>query len=39
MFKIINNRWLSKSKEVDVLYLTGATSTYVLTKIDDVLNK
>ena len=39
MFKNINSCWLSKLKEVDVLYFPGAASTYVLTKIDVVLNK
>ena len=34
-----NSRGLSKSKEVDVLNFPGATSSDVLTKIDDVLNK
>ena len=32
----INSRGLSKSKEVDVLNFPGATSSDVLTKIDDV---
>ena len=35
----INSRGLFKSKEVDVLNFPGATSSDVLTKIDDVLNK
>ena len=39
MLNNINSRGLSKSKEVDVLNFPGATSSDVLTKIDDVLNK
>ena len=39
MLSNINSRGLSKSKEVDVLNFPGATSSDVLTKIDDVLNK
>ena len=39
MWNNINSRGLSKSKEVDVLSSLGATSSDVLTKIDDVLNK
>ena len=39
MWSNINSRGLSKSKEVDVLNSPGATSSDVLTKIDDVLNK
>ena len=35
----INNHGLSKSKEMHVLNFPGATSSDVLTKIDDVLNK
>ena len=35
----INSRGLSKSKKVDVLNFPGPTSSDVLTKIDDVLNK
>ena len=35
----INNRKLSKTKKVDVLNFPGATSTDILTKIDDVLEK
>ena len=35
----INSRGLSKLKEVDVLNFPEATSSDVLTKIDDVLNK
>ena len=38
MFHNINSRGLSKSKEVDVLNFPGATSSGVLTKLDDVLN-
>ena len=38
MLHNINSRGLSKSKEVDVLNFPGATSSGVLTKIDDVLN-
>ena len=38
MLHSINSRGLSKSKEVDVLNFPGATSSGVLTKIDDVLN-
>ena len=36
MLHSINSRGLSKSKEVDVLNFPGATSSDVLTKIDDV---
>ena len=36
MLNNINSRGLSKSKEVDVLNFPGATSSDVLTKIDDV---
>ena len=39
MLNNINSRCLSKSKEVYVLNFPGATSSDVLTKIDDVLNK
>ena len=39
MLNNINSRGLSKSKKVDVLNFPGATSSDVLTKIDDVLNK
>ena len=39
MLNNINSCGLSKSKEVDVLHSPGATSSDVLTKIDDVLNK
>ena len=39
MLSNINSRGLSKLKEVDVLNFPGATSSDVLTKIDDVLNK
>ena len=39
MLNNINSCGLSKSKEVDVLNFPGATSSDVLTKIDDVLNK
>ena len=39
MVNNIKSRHLSKSKEVDVLNFPGATSSDVLTKIDDVLNK
>ena len=39
MLNNINSCGLSKSKEVDVLNFPGATNGYVLTKIDDVLNK
>ena len=39
MLNNINSCGLSKSKEVDVLHFPGATSSDVLTKIDDVLNK
>ena len=39
MWNNINSRGLSKSKEVDVFNFPGATSSDVLTKIDDVLNK
>ena len=39
MLNSINSCGLSKSKEVDVLNFPGATSSDVLTKIDDVLNK
>ena len=39
MLNNIDSRGLSKSKEVDVLNFPGATSSDVLTKIDDVLNK
>ena len=36
MWNNINSRGLSKSKEVDVFNFPGATSSDVLTKIDDV---
>ena len=39
MLNNINSCGLSKSKEVDVLNFPGATSSDVLTKIDDVLSK
>ena len=39
MLHNINNRGLSKSKEVDVLNFPGATSADVLRKLDDILNK
>ena len=39
MLNNISNRGLSKTKKVDVLNFLGATSTNILTKIDDVLNK
>ena len=39
MLSNINSRGLSKLKEVDVLNFPGATSSDVLTKIDDVLNE
>ena len=39
MLNNINSRGLSKLKEVDVLNFPGATSSDVLTKIDDVLSK
>ena len=39
MLNNINSCGLSKSKEVDVLNFPGTTSSDVLTKIDDVLNK
>ena len=39
MLNNINSCGLSKSKEVDVLNFPGKTSSDVLTKIDDVLNK
>ena len=39
MLNNINSCGLSKSKEVDVLNFSGATTGYVLTKLDDVLNK
>ena len=39
MLNNINSRGLSKSKDVDVLNFSGATSSDFLTKIDDVLNK
>ena len=39
MLNNINNRGLSKTKKVNVLNITGATSTSILTKIDDVLDK
>ena len=39
MLNNINNRGLSKTKKVDVLNFLGATSTNILTKIDDVLDK
>ena len=39
MLNNINSRGLSKSKELDVLNFPGATSSDILTKIDDVLNK
>ena len=39
MLNNINSRGLSKSKEVDVLNFPGATSSDVLTKIDDVFKK
>ena len=39
MLNNINNCGLSKTKKVNVLNITGATSTSILTKIDDVLDK
>ena len=39
MLNNINSRGLSKSKAVDVLNFPGATSSNVLMKIDDLLNK
>ena len=39
MLNNINSRGLSKSKELDVLNFPGATSSDILTKIDDMLNK
>ena len=39
MLNNINSRGLSKSKEVDVLSFSGATSSDILRKIDDLLNK
>ena len=39
MLNNINSRGLSKSKELNMLNFPGATSSDVLTKIDDVLNK
>ena len=39
MLNNINSNGLSKSKLVDVLNFPGATSSDVLTKIDDVLKK
>ena len=39
MLNNINSCGLSKSKEMDVLNFPGTTSSDVLTKIDDVLNK
>ena len=39
MLSNINNRGISKTKKVDVLNFPGATSTDILTKIDDVLDK
>ena len=39
MLNNINSCGLSKSNEVDVSNFPGATSAYVLIKIDDVLNK
>ena len=39
MLSNINSHGLSQSKEVDVLNFPGATSSDVLTKIDDVFNK
>ena len=39
MLNNINSRGLSKSKEVDVLNFSGATSADIVSKIDDVLNK
>ena len=39
MLNNINSRGLFKSKEVDVLNYPGTTSSDVLTKTDDVLNK
>ena len=39
MLNSINSCGLSKSNEVDVSNFPGATSAYVLRKIDDVLNK
>ena len=39
MLNNINSCGLSKSKEVDVLNFPGTTSSDVLTKIDDMLNK
>ena len=39
MLNNINSCGSSKSKEVDVLNFPGTTSSDVLTKIDDVLNK
>ena len=39
MLNNINSRGLSKSKEVAMLNFPGATSSDVLMKIDDVLNK
>ena len=39
MINNINNRGLSKTKKVNVLTFPGATSTDILTNIDDVLEK
>ena len=39
MLNNISNRGLSKSKEVDVLNFSGATSADIVTKIDEVLNR
>ena len=39
MINNINNRGLSKTKKVNVLNFPGATSTNILTNIDDVLEK
>ena len=39
MLNNINNRGISKTKKVDVLNFPGATSTDILTKIDDALDK
>ena len=37
MFNNINRSGLFKSREVDVLKIPGATSSYIIDKIDDVL--
>ena len=39
MLNNISNHGLSKTKKVDVLNFPGATSTVILTKVDNVLDK